>query len=200
MFCQQDRAILCRECDFPIHTANEHTQKHNRFLLTGVKLSATSAQYTTSTAALTKACDSVPDHHKSQPLIKYSVAAAAAPLAIPQPPILTKTTPPTITANKKSAGENFVADQTSSISEYLIETLPGWHVEDFLDSTCAPFGFCKVCINSFYLWFRVLEKNIYELPKYSLMILYWISRLVMVYCRFWMLILRAIWNLSHHLI
>ncbi|KAF3962548.1 hypothetical protein CMV_012953 [Castanea mollissima] len=111
LFCQQDRAILCRECDFPIHTANEHTQKHNRFLLTG-------------------------------PLIKNSVAAAA-PLAIPQPPILTKTMPPTITANNKSAGENFVADQTSSISEYLIETLPGWHVEDFLDSTCAPFGFCK---------------------------------------------------------
>lgn len=144
LFCQQDRAILCRECDFPIHTANEHTQKHNRFLLTGVKLSTTSAQYTPSTAALTKACDSVPDHHKSQPSIKNSVAAAAAaPLAIPQPPILTKTTPPTITTNNKSAGENFVADQTSSISEYLIETLPGWHVEDFLDSNCAPPGFCK---------------------------------------------------------
>lgn len=34
----------------------------------------------------------------------------------------------------------------SSISEYLMETLPGWHVEDFLDSpSCSPYGFCKVC-------------------------------------------------------
>ncbi|KAK3195402.1 hypothetical protein Dsin_026712 [Dipteronia sinensis] len=42
LFCQEDRAILCRECDLPIHKANEHTKKHNRFLLTGVKLSASS--------------------------------------------------------------------------------------------------------------------------------------------------------------
>ncbi|CAF2146150.1 unnamed protein product [Brassica napus] len=35
LFCQEDRAILCRECDIPIHQANEHTKKHNRFLLTG---------------------------------------------------------------------------------------------------------------------------------------------------------------------
>ncbi|PQM38562.1 B-box zinc finger protein 20 [Prunus yedoensis var. nudiflora] len=48
LFCQQDRAILCRECDLPVHAANEHTQKHSRFLLTGVKLSATSALYTSS--------------------------------------------------------------------------------------------------------------------------------------------------------
>uniref|UniRef100_A0A2N9IZS0 B box-type domain-containing protein n=1 Tax=Fagus sylvatica TaxID=28930 RepID=A0A2N9IZS0_FAGSY len=135
LFCQQDRAILCRECDFPIHTANEHTQKHNRFLLTGVMLSSTTSQYTSSSSssstASTNGCDSVPVHHhhtKSQPLIKNSVEV---PLAnIPQPPI----------QPKNSASTN----QTSSISEYLIETLPGWHVEDFLDSTSsAPFGFCK---------------------------------------------------------
>ncbi|KAL2538278.1 putative salt tolerance-like protein [Forsythia ovata] len=35
LFCQQDRAILCKECDESIHSANEHTSKHNRFLLTG---------------------------------------------------------------------------------------------------------------------------------------------------------------------
>lgn len=30
---------------------------------------------------------------------------------------------------------------TSSISEYLMETLPGWHVQDFPDPSCL----CKVC-------------------------------------------------------
>ncbi|KAK1303174.1 B-box zinc finger protein 20 [Acorus calamus] len=42
LFCQEDRAILCSECDSPIHTANPLTQKHNRFLLTGVRVSSAS--------------------------------------------------------------------------------------------------------------------------------------------------------------
>ncbi|KAF5462085.1 hypothetical protein F2P56_018124 [Juglans regia] len=147
LFCQQDRAILCRECDFPIHTANDLTRKHNRFLLTGVKLSATSNVYTSSsstTVVSTNSHDSVPNHHKSQPVnTKNSVAA---PISTSQPPLLAKNsasnTSTTALVSDKG-GENFPTDQTSSISEYLIETLPGWHVEDFLDSTSAPFGFCK---------------------------------------------------------
>ncbi|KAG6408794.1 hypothetical protein SASPL_131817 [Salvia splendens] len=101
LFCQEDRAILCRECDVPIHKANQHTQKHTRFLLTGVTLSAS-------------------------PL----------PESAPPPPKATSTTPP--------AKGTTPAAQTSSISEYLIETLPGWHVEDLLDSfTPSPSHFCK---------------------------------------------------------
>ncbi|KAJ6681096.1 B-BOX ZINC FINGER PROTEIN 22 [Salix koriyanagi] len=61
LFCQQDRAILCRDCDGPIHTANEHTQKHNRFLLTGAKLSATSSVYMSSSSSVTSSGDLVPD-------------------------------------------------------------------------------------------------------------------------------------------
>ncbi|OAY50641.1 hypothetical protein MANES_05G152700v8 [Manihot esculenta] len=49
------------------------------------------------------------------------------------------------TVNK--AGDNLLINEgigsTSSISEYLIETLPGWHVEDFLDIPSTAFGFCK---------------------------------------------------------
>lgn len=40
LFCKEDRAILCRECDVPVHTASELTMRHNRFLLTGVRLSS----------------------------------------------------------------------------------------------------------------------------------------------------------------
>ncbi|KAL2537073.1 B-box zinc finger protein 21 [Forsythia ovata] len=64
LFCQQDRAILCKECDISIHKANEHTQKHNRFLLTGVKLYVTSALYsspsssTSTESSLTNVSDS----------------------------------------------------------------------------------------------------------------------------------------------
>ncbi|KAK9829696.1 hypothetical protein WJX72_007406 [[Myrmecia] bisecta] len=33
MFCSEDRAIICRRCDLMIHTANEFTAKHHRFML-----------------------------------------------------------------------------------------------------------------------------------------------------------------------
>ncbi|CAK7346281.1 unnamed protein product [Dovyalis caffra] len=47
-------------------------------------------------------------------------------------------------------GDNLATDEgfgsitSSTISEYLMETLPGWHVEEFLDSSSTPFGFCKI--------------------------------------------------------
>ncbi|TYI82167.1 hypothetical protein E1A91_D05G203400v1 [Gossypium mustelinum] len=149
LFCQQDRAILCRDCDVPIHAANEHTKKHNRFLLTGVKLSPTTAIYTSSSsssvASLSNVGHSVPEF-KSQQLVKNSVSAST--------PILNSTslaksssisTTSAAVTNNKSGGDNLLASveggSASSISEYLIETLPGWHVEDFLDSSSPSFGF-----------------------------------------------------------
>ncbi|WVY91822.1 hypothetical protein V8G54_037336 [Vigna mungo] len=116
-FCQQDRAILCRECDVSIHSANEHTLKHDRFLLTGVKLSASSSSQETPSPS-NSAPDSLFDvsHQKTIPLSSTVSKVGVEPAA--------------------STG-------ASSISEYLIETLPGWQVEDFLDSYSVPFGFCK---------------------------------------------------------
>ncbi|KAL0399503.1 UNVERIFIED_CONTAM: B-box zinc finger protein 22 [Sesamum radiatum] len=37
-FCLEDRALLCRKCDFAIHTKNTLVSRHQRFLLTGVKV------------------------------------------------------------------------------------------------------------------------------------------------------------------
>ncbi|KAL6207500.1 hypothetical protein ACLB2K_018458 [Fragaria x ananassa] len=146
LFCQQDRAILCRECDVPIHSANEHTQKHNRFLFTGVKLSATSTVYTsTESAAVTDP--------KPQPLInkQQSVPVSSSisnPFSVPKISTTTTTTSvPKISTSTKSGASLIPNDgvgSMSSISEYLTETLPGWHVEDLLDiSSNHPFGFCK---------------------------------------------------------
>ncbi|KAK1261645.1 putative salt tolerance-like protein [Acorus gramineus] len=77
LFCEEDRAILCSECDGPIHASNHH----NRFLLTGVKV-------------------------------------------LSSPPIHSDTTDTTT--------QSVVT--TTSISDYLMKTLPGWCVEDLLDS------------------------------------------------------------------
>lgn len=154
LFCQQDRAILCRDCDIPIHTANEHTQKHNRFLLTGVKLSATSTLYTSSVSKSNpNGCDSsvpVPDANKS---IKKTVVSVAPVNS--NPPSNSEISTSSAVTNSNGGNSVIAANEcgtvsASSISEYL-EMLPGWHVEDLLDSSSDPLGFCKVrvCINPF---------------------------------------------------
>ncbi|KAJ4963042.1 hypothetical protein NE237_022981 [Protea cynaroides] len=118
LFCREDRAILCRDCDLPIHTANEYTIKHHRFLLTGVKLS--------SSLSSDGSCD----------------AAAPAKMSSSQLPMKKKPNsvsdplPLIVHANTSKIVEDVSASpsgSTSSISEYPIEMLPGWQVDDFLD-------------------------------------------------------------------
>ncbi|XP_022752087.1 B-box zinc finger protein 21-like [Durio zibethinus] len=178
LFCQQDRAILCRDCDVPIHAANEHTQKHNRFLLTGVKLSAASALYTSasssSMASLSKCGDSVPEF-KSQPLVKNPVSASPAnfnPSSLAAKSSSIGTTTAAAAVVNKSSGDNLLASEgggsTSSISEYLIEMLPGWQVEDFLDSSSPPFGFCKSDDGMLPFFYAGLESNISSFSPESL--------------------------------
>lgn len=146
LFCQQDRAILCRDCDIPIHTANELTQKHNRFFLTGVKLSATATLYTSSVSKSNlNGCDSsvpVPDAYKSITKTLVSVAPVNS-----NPSSNSKISTSSAIMNSNGGISVVAANEcgtvsTSSISEYL-EMLPGWHVEDLLDSSSDPFGFCK---------------------------------------------------------
>ncbi|XP_073021370.1 B-box zinc finger protein 21-like [Primulina eburnea] len=156
LFCQQDRAILCKECDISIHKANELTQKHTRFLLTGVKLSATSTLYSDSpssseySAIARKVSNSDP---KDNPKESKNKPVSAQPT--PGSPFTEKRTTVQSTpvvapeyCDKSHApfmcgGDLSGSISTSSISEYLMETLPGWHVEDFLDSPALPYGFCK---------------------------------------------------------
>ncbi|GBG78026.1 hypothetical protein CBR_g25960 [Chara braunii] len=45
-FCLEDRALLCRECDVSIHTANALAAKHQRFLLTGMRVGLETVQGT----------------------------------------------------------------------------------------------------------------------------------------------------------
>lgn len=155
LFCQQDRAILCKDCDIQIHKANEHTKNHNRFLLTGVKFSPTCAIYSASHL--------VPDINKSHTFIKKPV------ITVPQLPYIPiKATHLTTTAGEKVGKQSSCCTtvnpqminngggcngSTSSISEYLMENLPGCHVEDLLEFSNSNHinGFFKVCKFSLYL-------------------------------------------------
>ncbi|XP_059279033.1 B-box zinc finger protein 21 [Lycium ferocissimum] len=146
LFCQQDRAILCRECDVSIHKANEHTQKHNRFLLTGVKISANSALYSSSETPSTNSLTT-----KNQDSTKK-------PKPLPISGSVSSSTVHQEMAVAANIGEDSL---TSSISEYL-EMLPGWHVEEFLNSSNIPTnGFCKIGDNDvFPIWDTEIESNL----------------------------------------
>jgi hypothetical protein len=42
VFCREDRALLCRRCDFSVHTANKLAETHERILLANVTVSLNS--------------------------------------------------------------------------------------------------------------------------------------------------------------
>ncbi|KAL5072092.1 hypothetical protein RYX36_022979 [Vicia faba] len=118
VLCKQDRAILCKDCDSSIHSVNELTQKHDRFLLTGVKLSTTSTNSSSSSVS--------------------TIASTKSNLV-----------PSSLIEKSSTISQNVAVEEGeegcggSSISKYLIETLPGWQVDDFLDSSSVPFAFSK---------------------------------------------------------
>ena len=128
----------------PIHKANEHTKKHNRFLLTGVKLSASSSLYPTnssssSDASVTTAIDIDDDEKKKKKKTKTKnriIPSHSSSVTIDDD-----------NNNHVISSENG-SISTSSFSEYLMETIPGWRVEDLLDPSSATTTtnntFCKV--------------------------------------------------------
>ncbi|KAI3759173.1 hypothetical protein L6452_06771 [Arctium lappa] len=125
LFCQQDRAILCKDCDVAIHKVNEHTKNHCRFLLTGVKLS--SAPLLPTAAGNGVVPDQKPKSRDREPVPIVNQTSSRTQ----------KVTTVTVeNMGPKSNGWGHGSATASSISEYLTETLPGWHVEDFLDSPC----------------------------------------------------------------
>ncbi|KAK4390749.1 B-box zinc finger protein 21 [Sesamum angolense] len=136
LFCQQDRAILCRECDIPIHNANEHTQKHTRFLLTGLRLSATSALYSDSQSSAESAISksqepkSVHVSPTNAPSTSKSTTTQSGGVAAPES--CDKSNPQLM--NGGSLMNTSVS--SSSISEYLMEMLPGGTLRTFLILLC----------------------------------------------------------------
>ncbi|TYH90207.1 hypothetical protein ES332_A13G034300v1 [Gossypium tomentosum] len=134
LFCQEDRAMFCRECDVSIHRANEITQKHNRFLLTGVKLSPSLSLNPTSSSSETK---SSPSHSS-----KWSRFSLPNNQNFTSP--MDKSLASTSTTYRLQ--DNASISTSNNISEYLMEKLPGWNVDDFPDPSSGgdANGFCKI--------------------------------------------------------
>ncbi|XP_054788131.1 B-box zinc finger protein 20-like isoform X2 [Prosopis cineraria] len=141
LFCKEDRAILCRECDLSIHRANEHTQKHSRFLLTGVKLADSSSGDPSSSSS-----NVIATEHK-----RVDNGCRGARRSCRNSNMNSR---PRWDCNNNNNNENFSSSNsvvnsdtmisdteavsTSSFSEYLIETIPGYCFEDLIDSSFPP--------------------------------------------------------------
>uniref|UniRef100_A0ACD6AGL2 Uncharacterized protein n=1 Tax=Avena sativa TaxID=4498 RepID=A0ACD6AGL2_AVESA len=108
VFCVEDRAILCADCDEPIHSANELTAKHSRFLLVGAKLSAEPVDQEIPSP------DGSADEHDDS---SASAAEADAPAVLEA---------------SHGGGGAEVGRDSSSISDYLTNICPGWRVEDLI--------------------------------------------------------------------
>jgi hypothetical protein len=108
VFCVEDRAILCADCDEPIHSANELTAKHSRFLLVGTKLSAEPVDQEIPCP------DGSSDEHDDS-----SAAEVNTPAVLE------------VEASHGKGGAE-VGHDSSSISDYLTNICPGWRVEDIL--------------------------------------------------------------------
>jgi len=55
-FCREDRALLCRDCDFSVHSANDLTAKHTRLLVPGLRVSLQPLPVDTSPSAVSSDC------------------------------------------------------------------------------------------------------------------------------------------------
>ncbi|KAL9238241.1 hypothetical protein vseg_012691 [Gypsophila vaccaria] len=131
LFCREDRAILCRECDIPIHKANEHTQTHSRFLLTGVRISASSTTYhPNSTSFSTSSSEPTSGNRNSVTVSSYEHDMPSNNSCYSN---MSKTT--------SSMTDYYQINEDGSSNttpEYLMEDMTGWRLEDLLDSSYAP--------------------------------------------------------------
>ncbi|GMJ06910.1 B BOX 21, B-box domain protein 21, long hypocotyl under shade, salt tolerance homolog2 [Hibiscus trionum] len=128
IFCQEDRAILCIKCDLQVHEANEYTQKHKRFLLTSVKLSSSSSNGCCSNTVSNNEILSSPSVEK-----------------------------PVLCSKTYSNSDNASVSMSSTMSEYFMETIPGWLVDDFLQPSSPANGFCKDFFYKFDFLYRKID-------------------------------------------
>lgn len=89
-FCLEDRALLCRDCDVSIHTANKLSSNHQRFLITGTRVGLEAV------VCGQKGAESVPEESPRATVPK--AAATSPPSKGPSPSSVSKIS--TITSHK----------------------------------------------------------------------------------------------------
>lgn len=71
IFCVEDRALFCRDCDEPIHSAGSLAANHQRFLATGIRV------------ALSSSSTQEPEKNQQEPPPPSTKNVAAVPQVVP---------------------------------------------------------------------------------------------------------------------
>lgn len=86
IFCVEDRALFCRDCDEPIHVPGTLSGNHQRYLATGIRVGAASAP-----ACSAGGCDAHDSDHHAPPKATVEAlppqpAVSAEAQKVPSPP------------------------------------------------------------------------------------------------------------------
>lgn len=121
-FCLEDRALLCRKCDFAIHTANAYVSAHQRFLLTGVKvgLAPTDPGASSSSGKLHSG-------EKTSETIHHSVSRRGTPLSL--------ACPSNEVLPEQVRGWEFEPSNVSFSTVSVAGGIPQWEMDEFLGLT-----------------------------------------------------------------
>ncbi|KAL8141299.1 hypothetical protein V2J09_007320 [Rumex salicifolius] len=145
-FCLEDRALLCRKCDIAIHNANPYVSSHQRFLLTGVRVGAETAELgSSSSMGRSPSVDKVSDTDTR------SVSQISAPMTVAgqyDKPVPARTSLKNLPPTKRSTPMPMVEDyakelpaEGGNVGDYSQTRVsfaggPGsaaqWHIDDFL--------------------------------------------------------------------
>ncbi|RDX61909.1 B-box zinc finger protein 22, partial [Mucuna pruriens] len=113
-----DRALLCRNCDVSIHTANSCVSGHQRFLLTGVRVGLEATEHGTSSSSV-----------KSQSGEKMSDAKSSSisrnVSSLPQPSNVNEVLPLQMGGVEEFPPNNFSGYTAGNVSQWPIEEFLG---------------------------------------------------------------------------
>ncbi|CAI9765484.1 unnamed protein product [Fraxinus pennsylvanica] len=130
IFCTADEAALCQACDCRVHRANKLASKHPRFSL--LHSSSKDLPRCDICRASTSLSNTGSNNANKNFQTNSNVNTSES----------TSTTLCRVHNNgSDQSGSQEGSVSTSSISEYLFETLPGWHVEELLDPSSSPYVF-----------------------------------------------------------
>ncbi|XP_073157669.1 B-box zinc finger protein 22-like [Henckelia pumila] len=106
-FCLEDRALFCRKCDLAIHTVNSFVSKHQRFLLTGVKVGIEAIEH----GPLPSFVKTKSQEKVSEP--EFSLPKRTMPIQV-------------------SAGEDASSSKPPIPGGSATEGISPWHLDDFV--------------------------------------------------------------------
>lgn len=170
-FCLEDRALLCRDCDVSIHTANTLSSNHQRFLVPGVRvaLEALSGQEvadviseeiprpapSTTSSTPSMLSNTMLVNAKPETGVMYRPQMSAPSYGSPYPgiPLEKERARPTGMASVSFGEQNGNSlPIRNSLTDFLSDAVPVWRVDEFLNLpeladgyNIGDIGSSKVC-------------------------------------------------------